>query len=276
MSGRGRFSSFTLLWIFAAGITTGLGLGHSPAAAPAQKAGVAAARPGPAAMATIDLPSAVSSSGLESAATAEEEPEEPEIGEPTAGWFERGPAELAMSALSWAIDPEAVVGHTIDQMSDRELVTVVTSLTDLTDADFDGIRDVRGFARRLSAVAMEGVITDTAYSDPRLPRVEFTSEIDSQGFPVGSAEDFGSGSERIYAVFSPDEVPGEEVLVKWSRSDRRELLLFKHFPVWREDESSFVWIEEPGGWPAGTYDVDIYAANSELPKLSSGQYTVSP
>ena len=63
-------------------------------------------------------------------------------------------------------------------------------------------------------------------------------------------------------------------MVKWYRSDRPELLMFKKHPIETSDDQSYVWLEPTGGWSRGDYRVEFYTNDDRLGKIASGDYSV--
>ena len=62
--------------------------------------------------------------------------------------------------LDWSRSPERVSRRIINEMSDYELVSTITSITKLDAEELRTYSDLRGYANRLSHIAMSGVITD--------------------------------------------------------------------------------------------------------------------
>lgn len=174
---------------------------------------------------------------------------------------------------AWSGDPSEVVDVIIESMSERELRSAITSLTGLTEDDLVEMRDLRAFTRRAAEVAMDNVIRfDDAPQEP-LPAVEFShNPNDMERFTTNRFV----GDERIFAVFPSTPSTQDEVFVKWYRSDKAEILLFDRYPIQRESDRNFVWIENNEGWPAGEYAVEIYSADEAMSPLASGRYVVDP
>jgi hypothetical protein len=166
-----------------------------------------------------------------------------------------------------------VVGVVIDSMSTRELRSALTSLTKLTEEDLDEIRDLPAFARRVSEIAMDGVVRYGAPEGAGLADVQFS--VDPHNV-AELAQDRFSGEERIYAVFPMEEYRGDDVFVKWYRSDDPEILLFDRYPILREADSNYVWLDKQHGWPEGEYRVELYSADEAMKKVATGRYVVDP
>ena len=185
-------------------------------------------------------------------------------------------AALVKDLTSWGHDPSSVVAYIINEMSDRELTAVVTSITGFTEEELEQVPDKRAFVKRLTEVAMAGVLTDPPPREMTLEEIAFSSLVNPDNSATLPQETFHSDAERIYAVFATDEYAQEEVLVKWFKTDQPSVLLFERFPVVSADEYSYVWLESPDGWDAGEYQVSIHAADAQLKPLAVGSYAVGP
>ena len=195
------------------------------------------------------------------------------IGELVDRWSVYGRDEIVEQLAAWDGDPVEVIDVVIESMTDHELRSVITSLTGLTDKDLHEVHGLRAFARRASAVAMENIVSVDDSPPQILLPVEFSHD-------PNKVESFKTdqfvGDERIFAVFPTGPSTQDEVFVKWYRSDDPEILLFDRYPIQRETDQDFVWLENKEGWPQGEYAVEIYSADKAMSHLASGRYVVDP
>ena len=117
---------------------------------------------------------------------------------------------------------------------------------------------------------MDGVLS---YGAPEagLPEVEFSRTLG----PYDAAGSF-SGDGRIYATFPMEGYRGDEVFVKWYRSDDPEILLFDRYLIQREADYNYVWLDNETGWREGEYRVEFYSADEAMEKIAVGRYDIDP
>ncbi len=186
-------------------------------------------------------------------------------------------AATVSDLLDWGRAPEDVSRRIINEMSDDELISTITSLTKLTAEDLEGYSDLRDYANRLAHVGLSGVIT------PELSEGFGHSEREvnfSTGASLSSGArdprfEFEKSTRKIYAVIPNDESTDDRVMVHWYRIDRPEIMLFDQFQVNPADNFSFVWLKSPpGGWGAGQYRVEFFSPDEFLTPIASGTYNV--
>ena len=129
--------------------------------------------------------------------------------------------------------------------------------------------DPQGFVRRLSQVAMNGIITPLEPEPPSAGRVRFEHRADDQR----DVRVFDAGNKTIFALFDSSAYADTRVLVKWYHADSGRIVLFKQFEISAGD-SNYIWIDNNNGFEAGNYRVEIYRVNETLSMLSSGEYRV--
>jgi len=137
------------------------------------------------------------------------------------------------------------------------------------------VRDLRSYARKLSAIAMDGVLAPATPASEDIPTVLFADHVDAEGFPDEVWQNFGTGGEgRIYALFPSEGYTRDQVLVKWFREGDPELLLFARYPVDPGAPLSHVWMQRQAGWAEGPYVVEFYDPSESLQKIASGRYVI--
>ena len=183
-------------------------------------------------------------------------------------------ASLEGFGFDWRGNFEPAVDFVIDQMSDEELITAITGVTNLTEAEVSSVRDVREFASRLSSVAFRGVFSEPEPSPPEVDDVSFANDVTRDNAAVQASETFESGDQRIYAVFPSNRLNENKVLAKWYRSDRPELMMLEMHEIDPQDGLSYVWFEPDSGWKPGEYSVEFYTTDSEVEQIATGEYTV--
>ena len=179
--------------------------------------------------------------------------------------------------LDWGRAPENVSRRIINEMSDDELITTITSMTMITAEELKDISDLRDYANRLSHIAMSGVITpditDTFGHDS--VEVEFSTKANKSTGADDPRFEFYDDTNRIYAVIPNSENSGDNLMVHWYRIDNPEILLFDRYRVSPADEYSYVWLKKaPGQWPAGEYRVEFFSADEYLTPIASGTYQI--
>jgi hypothetical protein len=199
------------------------------------------------------------------------------------------PEQLAR--LASTEDPALAVQTLLDDMSDAELRSTLSELTNLDAGDLAGIRNVREYSERLAAIAMKGVITapepEPEGQSAPVSEVTFSSAVDEYGAPVAVAERFdGTPRDRIYAHFPTERYSGDRVLVKWFREGQPRLLvqemlgpprmlLFGRYRVNRGDSISYVWLARERAWEPGRYRVELYDPSEPLEKLAAGRFEIA-
>jgi hypothetical protein len=133
---------------------------------------------------------------------------------------------------------------------------------------------VPGFAYRLSEIAMSGIVEPDEEDDEQAPTVFFTRTPERNDPKAVGRHSFGSDEHRIYAVFERGGYNGEQIMVKWFRTDKPEILLFGRYPVTPDQEFSWVWLEKREGWDHGRYQVDVFSGNEAMTPIARGQFTV--
>ncbi len=176
---------------------------------------------------------------------------------------------------AWETAGSAVIAGLIAGMSDFELVDTVTGTSLFSAEELDEISDLRGFAERLATIALSGVVTPPADFPAQAEHVEFSRTVGVDNTPGLASEVFYSDAGRIYAVFPTDRYDRDTVLVKWQRMDRPQLLVFDRYDISAEDTYSYVWLNQPGGWSEGSYEVTMYAADESLEPIAAGAYDVA-
>jgi hypothetical protein len=178
--------------------------------------------------------------------------------------------------LNWGKAPEMVSRSIINEMSDEELVSTITSITKIGSEDLDEISDLRDYAGRLTHIAMSGIITpDIADEfDNATVSVEFGSDASSSGGAEEASLEFEVNTRKIYAVIPNLELSGDNVMVHWYRIDQPENLLFDQYKVSPGDDYSYVWLKSQGGWDPGNYRVEFFSADETLAPIASGTYRV--
>ena len=265
----------SLLLALAAGV--GVGRGTAPASSPTIDSS-----PVPASQASVPVDGAalardtgrgdVLSTADEAARAAEAVRDRADV---LRDWESDPRADVVRALAEWGGDPSEVVGVMIDAMSDDELRSTLMSLTRLSESDLDEVRDLRAFSRRVSEIAIDGVLSESPPEDAGVTDVRFAQDFDPQS-QEDMARDRFAVDGRMYAIFPTDQYPQDEVFVKWYRADDPEIMLFDQYPVEREAEESFVWMDRPEGWPEGEYRVEVYSGDEDLRKLSTGRYYIDP
>lgn len=179
--------------------------------------------------------------------------------------------------LDWSRDPQQVTGRIINEMSDEELTSLITSVIQVTPEQLGEYADVRDYANRLSHIAMSGMITDDISEefDGIDLQVTFATDASSSRGPEDPSTTFPEDTRKIYAVIENAGDVGRNIMVHWYRVDQPQKLLFDQFRVSPNDNYSYVWLKRPDRrWEAGEYRVEFFSADEFLAPIASGTYRV--
>jgi hypothetical protein len=170
------------------------------------------------------------------------------------------------------LQPRQVASLLVSRMDTDKIEIALAATTGLTDLELEQVEDIEAYALRLMDVALDGVVgPDAEDSEPPQDEVLFnTSRGDGA---VSSARDwFAANDHRIYALFPTDQ---HRVTIKWARTDHPEILLLKRQNVSTRPLTGWVYLDRPGGWEEGRYEVTVYSGDEALVPLASGQYFVA-
>jgi len=179
--------------------------------------------------------------------------------------------------LDWSSDPEKVTGRIINEMSDEELTSTITSLVNVSSEDLGEYSDLRDYANRLTDIALSGLITEDSSED--FADIDLTVQFGTDASSSRGAEDpsnaFPHKTRKIYAVIeNPSGMTGS-VMVHWYRTDQRQKLLLNQYKISPKDNYSYVWLKRPNRrWEEGEYRVEFYSADEFLAPIASGTYRV--
>ncbi len=145
----------------------------------------------------------------------------------------------------------------------------------------DGFRIPRQFtlAREDKAAAVmevfDAVRGDTAAAPLRSGLI-LTDACASDGTVTGSTHVIPAGSQQVYAVF--ENARGLEnlshVFAVW-RNPKDDRMVFAELEKVRPGTSyNYVWLRVNDGWPAGTYQVDLYHPERQSVRLASETFNV--
>ncbi len=173
-------------------------------------------------------------------------------------------------------DP-TLISVAVSQFSDEEVLDMITAYTHLAPHDLPEDVAVKEFAGRLAEIYY-----GDSFDRPGNP-------LDNPGF-VGEMEFdvtkaaanrvpeprdlFTATDKRIYASFETSGYDDRAVMVKWSRVDSPEVLIYDKYPIMVGMGHNYVWLEQPQGWEAGDYQVEIYSLADNLSLLARGSYGV--
>jgi hypothetical protein len=179
--------------------------------------------------------------------------------------------------LDWGSAPERVSSRIINEMSDDELISTITSITKIDSDALAEVSDLRDYANRLTHIAMSGIITPEISDE--FADVDVSVEFATDASSSGGAEDprfvFDQNARKIYAVIPNAGIGAENVMVHWYRVDQPENLLFDQYRVSPDDDYSYVWLKAPNReWQPGTYRVEFFSSDELVTPLASGTYSV--
>ena len=110
--------------------------------------------------------------------------------------------------IDWGRAPENVSRRIINEMSDDELISTITSITKLTSEDLSDYSDLRSYANRMVHIAMSGIITDELDEDfdYDAPQVEFATGANKSTGARDPQAQFEPGVRKIYAVIPSSNI----------------------------------------------------------------------
>lgn len=165
------------------------------------------------------------------------------------------------------------VDDLIAQLDPWEIEYAILSATGMSSDELLEIQDLYGYASRLAAVGMSGIITETSNSLHMLSEIEFTRNITDYYQGESGETVFDSSAGRIYAVFPMDSYDGNSVLMKWYPTDQPNRVHMKILPILQGAPDNYVWAELDE-WPEAMYRVEIYSSRESLEQLAVGEYEV--
>jgi len=170
-------------------------------------------------------------------------------------------------------DPKQMLRRAISDLSGNELEFVLQTAVSLGSDEMNEINDLPGFANRLIDIASSGLVEPEEDAGGRSP-VYFTRTPERNN-PAGVGRDvFKSSEHRVYAVFPRNGYNGPKVMVKWSRTDQPDILVFSRYSITPDQEFSWVWLEKNEGWDVGRYQVDIFSGDEAMTPIARGGFTV--
>jgi hypothetical protein len=178
--------------------------------------------------------------------------------------------------LDWGSAPENVSRRIINEMSDDELVSTITSITKITPNELGEVSDLRDYANRLSHIGMSGVFTpglDDNFGHETL-EVEFSTRANKASGARDPEQEFAGDTRRIYAVIPNNDASGENLMVHWYRIDQPKIMLFDQYRVSPSDDYSYVYLKSPGEWTSGEYRVEFFSADEHLTPIAAGNYYI--
>jgi len=183
--------------------------------------------------------------------------------------------ELARLLGRFSADPGEIAGVIIDSMSEQELISSLTSFTDISPEKIQDSSDPHAYANRLLELAMEDLVRQPIPEMNEAERVHFSERSASEEERQEELTTF-AGNDRILARFPMKGYEGGEVFVKWTRVDDPQIMLFNHYPIKPDAAFNYVWLEPKNGWEPGDYQVNFYTADDRLAPLATGHYTIDP
>jgi len=170
----------------------------------------------------------------------------------------------------WAeAELRAALRTLVDATGDEELVARLRTITRRPPDELRRVRDLRRYAVELGSRVLAGV-EGPALEAPTAP-VEFApvpvpAALERADAPLRSSE------ERIFASFPMPEGGSRNVLAKWYRADRAELLALDALPVREEDGWGWVSLARPEGFPAGAYRLELLGNDDALEPIAAGSF----
>lgn len=171
------------------------------------------------------------------------------------------------------IDEFAMARNAIDHFNEEELEVIIRSYTKLAPHDYPEGVDLHDFVKRMGELYYQDPLEGSETSlDAGF--IDFDSQIQTDNMTKVATDNFSADTKRIYASFDTSNYTKGSVMVKWSRIDSPEVLIFDKYRVNRSMDSNYIWLEPPDGWQNGKYQVSIYSLEDNLSPLATGVYGV--
>ena len=130
--------------------------------------------------------------------------------------------------------------------------------------------------RRIAVVgkrALSTIAEQPGFRDPELPEVYVSRDADpEQAVEVGQTEFKGNG--RVHAILPMSDYNDPRVFVKWTRIDDGEVMLFDTYPIRKDSDYNWVYLEPRDGWTPGEYSVDFYSSDEAMRPLAGSNFMV--
>lgn len=169
---------------------------------------------------------------------------------------------------------KVAVENIVEQMNTQQLRSAITSLTNITSNELDQVDNLQLYANRLADIAMDAIVSEPAPLVSGVNIVNFSTFFSPDTGAVNVASNFPADTNSIFASFMTSDYPGNRVIVKWSRTDDPNMLLFKRRTIVGNMQENYVWLQMNYGWPAGQYRVQIYGADQNVALLAQGDYSI--
>jgi len=112
-------------------------------------------------------------------------------------------------------------------------------------------------------------------SPPFVP-LTFTDQCTPEGLVTGDVNVMPKGTKRVYAIFdnSGNMAGREYVLAMWRDPDRVDLVFSETERLRPHTRYNYVWLELEDGWPAGTFQLELYDPQIPSRMLAKQTFTL--
>ena len=168
--------------------------------------------------------------------------------------------------------------NVVDHLSDAELEEIIRSYTRLAPHDYPEQVEIHDFAKRLGELYYRdpAEMGESPLDSPEnaIP-IDFDSQINRSNMVKEPQESFATFTRRIYASFDTSNYKKNSVMVKWSRVDSPEVMIYDKYRLNSAMDYNYIWLEQPDGWQQGDYQVEIFSLEDNLSLLARGGYHVT-
>ena len=176
--------------------------------------------------------------------------------------------DFARLSLSPTVDK---VTDIIDSMSPGDLNLAINTLTGLDKDEIKELGDLSNFSKSLVQVVMRN---SSAEKTNKVASISFGTEANSDNSVTAPQDTFTNSTNRIYASFSLPQGAHEKIMVKWFRNSPYTLQIMNRYHINPHKEYNYVWFR-PSSWAPGLYSVEVFAMNSDLTLLASGNFEIT-
>jgi hypothetical protein len=165
----------------------------------------------------------------------------------------------------------------VEGLGESDLKIIASMLAGLEDDDLVELQDLRGFASRLTEIAIEGELEGVSGDEIEIDtplELLFAAEEEIQNPRLVAAREFSSETHRIFAIVRTRDVSDRRLMVRWARVDRPHILELQSQPVSPTSNWTAFAHAPHGSWRAGRYQVSVYGFDSEMKPLASQTFTV--
>jgi len=184
---------------------------------------------------------------------------------------------LAEEAHDQGLTPAEAAAVVISGLRDSDLSVLAGMLTGMGADELAEVDDLRGFTRRLAAVAIEGELEGARGGEPAAGGFVapiFATEVEIRNPHVVASTTFQPDTSRIVAMIHTRDFEDRSLMVRWSRTDQPEVLGLQSLAVTANSDWTATAHQRSGGFASGSYLVSVYSRDAAMDPVASGSFVV--